>query len=284
MVETVCLFSTKFVGFVYIEQIISKLMKSLEKILLLVAVVFMIGLFSCKKPVKEGSVNIRITHTVDGQPAVYNQINYINAAGNQYQISEIQWFITELALLDEANKSFSLMGTDEAWYIDTDLEETMQRTILAIPEGNYKALEFVFGFTEETNLSNRFVNPPESFMFWPEHMGGGYHYMKLNGKWLNPQGQKEPFNFHLGIGQIYDGEEIIDFVHNYFKVSLPMSDLKIIGEKSSNLVIEMQIENWFQSPNVYDHNEWGGAIMQKQDAMRIAIENGHDVFNVMEDL
>jgi hypothetical protein len=42
----------------------------------------------------------------------------------------------------------------------------------------------------------------------------------------------------------------------------------------------MQVENWFQSPNLYDHNTWGGDIMQNQEAMILGVKNGWDVFKV----
>ena len=47
-----------------------------------------------------------------------------------------------------------------------------------------------------------------------------------------------------------------------------------------DFTIVMNVENWFKSPNVYDHNNWGGDIMQKQDAMKLACENGWDVFTM----
>jgi hypothetical protein len=42
----------------------------------------------------------------------------------------------------------------------------------------------------------------------------------------------------------------------------------------------MNIESWFQTPHIYDHNYWGGAIMQNQAAMQMAKENGFDVFEI----
>ena len=43
-------------------------------------------------------------------------------------------------------------------------------------------------------------------------------------------------------------------------------------------LISRNIENWFKNPNTYDHNQWGGDIMQNQPAMKIAAENGWNVF------
>ncbi len=44
----------------------------------------------------------------------------------------------------------------------------------------------------------------------------------------------------------------------------------------------MNLENWFQQPHVYNHDEFGGDIMQKQEAMQIAKENGWNVFTFDE--
>ena len=108
---------------------------------------------------------------------------------------------------------------------------------------------------------------------WPEVLGGGYHYMKLNGKWLTPEQQVFPFNFHLGIGQIYAGnvihvDSIIGFVQNYFEVQLANSSFEIGAGDTLQFEIRMDVQNWFLHPHIYDHNR-GGDIMQKQEAMQI---------------
>ncbi|NQV01648.1 MAG: hypothetical protein HQ542_03310, partial [Bacteroidia bacterium] len=123
----------------------------------------------------------------------------------------------------------------------------------------------------------------ESFMFWPQYLGGGYHYMKLNGKWLDENQQVNPFDFHLGIGQIYYSypDSITGFVQNYFQVTLPNSSFLMEKNQTKEILLIMNIENWFRNPNTYDHNIWRGDIMQKQEAMQLACENGHDVFTVI---
>lgn len=129
-----------------------------------------------------------------------------------------------------------------------------------------------------------YVNAPEKDMFWPEFLGGGYHYMKLNGKWL-PEGQTSqtiPFDFHLGIGQIYHAypDSITGYVHNYFDVSLPGSEFSIDAGETWELKITMHVENWFNDPHIYDHDVFGGYIMQNQEAMQLVKENGFNVFTL----
>jgi hypothetical protein len=173
--------------------------------------------------------------------------------------------------------------------------------------GNYEKVSFTFGISEAKNQSLMFVNPPERDMFWPDVLGGGYHYLKLNGKWLaaknlvipfktynfimflcqtpsSPDDILKPFNFHLGIGQIYSGggmntDSITGFVQNYFEVELPNSAFSISDGDTLQFEIRMNVENWFQNPHIWDHNYWGGMIMQNQEAMNTACENGkEDVF------
>ena len=102
----------------------------------------------------------------------------------------------------------------------------------------------------------------------------------MNGKWLDTLNQLSPFNFHLGIGQTYDDEgNITGFVQNFFRVSLPNSFFLVEKDRAERITIIMNIERWFDAPNVWDHNYWGGAIMMNQEAMEQAKENGYDVFS-----
>ncbi len=171
---------------------------------------------------------------------------------------------------------------EDIHYIDTDINQTKIYSLKdEIAPGNYSKIVFTFGINKQKNQSLMFVNPPESLMFWPELLGGGYHYMKLNGKWLDTLSQVSPFNFHLGIGQIYYSfpDSITEYIDNSFLVELPNSSFEIKAGETTDLTIAMNIENWFNNPNNYNHDDWGGDIMQKQDAMKQACENGWNVFS-----
>ena len=156
--------------------------------------------------------------------------------------------------------------------------------LIILNPGDYDSISFTFGIPKEKNISLMYVNPPEVNMAWPDMMGGGYHYLMINGFWKNTNNQKTPFNFHLGIGQIYSGPNstgtITGFVQNYFPVSLKNASFSIRKGETKEIQIIMNIDGWFKTPNVYNHNYWGGAIMQNQAAMQMAKENGFDVFTI----
>jgi hypothetical protein len=247
----------------------------------------LLNLISCKKEqveVEQGHGNIvfNFLHYVNGSSVITDSMIYTNAAGNDYLITEIQYFISDVLLHKDDGSRILIDDWEDIHYVDNDIPSTMRWEVYdEIPEGDYDSISFTFGICEEKNYSLRFVNPPESFMTWPEYLGGGYHYLKLNGKWSNDTlTQNRPFEFHLGIGQIYDTNNVVvDFIQNFFSVSLPNSTFNIEKEKTVELNIVMNIENWFQNPYVYDHGNYEENTMQNQEAIHKGCMNGKmDVF------
>lgn len=241
------------------------------------------------KPTEEpdnsaGKLHISFQHMVEGEQLHFDTLIYVNEAGNPYLVNEIQYFISDVKLFGK--KGVKLIDDwKDIHYVDTDIADTWEWEVYdEINPDDYDSISFVFGFEPEKNLSFMFVNPPEKDMFWPEFLGGGYHYMKLNGKWL-PAGQSHetiPFDFHLGRGQEYYSypDSITGYIENQFNVSLPASDFSIHSGETISLVITMHIEKWFMEPFVYDHDVYGGYIMQNQEAMNRVKNNGHNVFSI----
>jgi hypothetical protein len=240
---------------------------------------------------EQGSITFNFSHYHEDEPLKFDTLIYTNAAGNQYMVNEIQYFISDVKL-HRPDGSYQLIDEwKDIHYVDTDLPDTQTWEVYdPIAPGDYEKITFTFGISEEKNQSLMFVNPPERDMFWPEILGGGYHYLKLNGKWLAVSEQILPFDFHLGIGQTYAGgvvhtDSITGFIQNHFEVELPGSSFTMEHGSLLFFEIRMNVENWFRNPHVYDHDAWGGDIMQNQDAMKTGCENGaEDVFSVLEQI
>ena len=257
---------------------------------LFIASLLLVFFFSCKRedpivdiPIKYGNIGFQFTHNVDGQALVVDTLIYTNAAGNNYMVNEVQYFVSDIVLQNSNGTFFSFGTGSDVHYVDSDISSTSTWSVPDnIPVGSYTSISFTFGLNEVRNISNVFLNPPESNMFWPEFLGGGYHYMKLNGKWIDTASNLSAFNFHLGIGQTYDAvvvDSITGFVQNYFTVTLPNSAFTVREDKTTTVEIIMNMEKWFNTPNVWDFNECS-ATMQNQTAMQRAIENGGTVFSV----
>ncbi len=241
---------------------------------------------ACTKQGERAYVDLNIGYEVNGEVLVTDTLCYTNEAGNPFLITEIQWFLSNIQLLDEKGEWHILRQreaqdsiaelTEHIFYIDTDIPESQVLHGKEIPVGHYTALRFIFGLDETDNETGLFSDPPESDMFWPDMLGGGYHYMKLNGKFAGGEGRLKPLAIHLGIGQ---NEGCTEFYQNYFIVELPI-DFAVVANVENQLDLTMVIDNWFRHPNTIDFNEIGSHIMQNQAAQRLLNGNGSDVFRI----
>lgn len=250
-------------------------------------------MISCKKNdapepgIASGTLSLSMEHKENGMPLQLHKLIYFNQAGNQYMVTGLKYFISDVTLYFDGGKNLILDGWRDIVYIDEDIPASLSWQFFdEIPAGKYDSVSFIFGISGAKNQSFMFVNPPEALMMWPQVLGGGYHYLMLDGKWKDTAGVLQPYNFHLGIGQLYKGsgfevDSIYAFVQNWFRVSLPGSGFQMAEGGKVTLHLAMNIENWFRDPYVFDFNHWGGAIMQLQPAMEQVRENGRDVFSVI---
>jgi len=233
-----------------------------------------------------GHIVLNFNHYVDGQPLQKDAMMYVNAAGNPYEIDEVMYFISDVTLHKSDGSSQLIDDWKDIHYVDIDIPSTLTWEVFDdIPVGSYDSIAFTFGISEEKNQSFMFVNPPEDKMMWPDVLGGGYHYMMINGKWLDETSNPQFFNFHMGIGQLYKGDvvnydSIYAYVQNYFTINLPSSSFSLAKDETKEFNVVMNIDSWFETPHNFDFNYWGGAIMENQDAMQMARENGYDVFTL----
>ena len=239
---------------------------------------------ACTKPKEKAEIYLNLGYEVNSKSLVTDTLCYENEAGNQFLITEIQWFLSNIELKNEASDWIMLHqpGLDDTldisrvYYIDTDIPESQTLHSSPVEVGYYTAIRFIFGLDETDNQTGLFTDPPESEMFWPDLLGGGYHYMKLNGKYLDVEGRLAPLAIHLGIGQ---NEDCTEFYQNYFIVELPIN-FYVAANAENQLDLTMVIDNWFRNPNTIDFNELGSHIMQNQTAQQLLQGNGKDVFKI----
>ena len=263
-------------------------MKNLSKTLILFCGISFV-VFACREGDQQkedhGQLVFQFEHFVEAEQLAFDQMIYKSEAGNEYEVTEIQYFVSDLTLHKENGEKIELSRNNFAHYIDTNLPNTSTWVLDdEIAPGEYKSISMIFGIKGEKNEPFMFTDPPESDMLWPINLGGdqgGYHYMKLNGFWKNEEGVRTPFNFHLGVGQERDADNnIVGFIQNWIEIELPSSSFSISTGEVKTITIRMDVNEWWKTPNIYDHNIHGGKIMQNQEAMRMGAENGISVFKV----
>lgn len=216
---------------------------------------------------EKSTVQLQFTHEVNSQPLELDQIKYTNAVGQAYSIKTVKYFISRVTF----HKSD---GTDivipDIHYVDIRDEATLTYELSEkIPYGSYSGISFVYGLVPEDNVTGSLGLDLDRLMEWPVPMGGGYHYMKLEGEYVYND-VTNFFNFHSGglNGVAYE-------IH----VDLPNSAFDANASKLG-VGFVMEISNWFKDPVDWDFNYWGSGIMGNADAQATVQKNGANVFSV----
>ena len=210
------------------------------------------------------------TFSCNGNPLKLNDMIYKSKRGLAYQVAQCQYFVSDFALILKDGKDNLLPNS--VHYVDVEIPNTLKW----FPSDDFSlqdvdSVKFTFGLDSVQNRSYRFKNPPENLMFWPDYLGGGYHYMKTNILYLDSQNNINAFNCHIGRGQVYDSEgEPIEYINNDFIVKIPVKTIVVDGKTFA--VINLDISTMFDYPNAELFTDYHG-IMNNQKAMGLFAEN-----------
>ena len=231
-------------------------------------------LFSACTRTPTGHLKLNFSFVVDNDSLRLDTCMYRNAAGNLYEVNDVQFFISHVRLETTSGEIVEIADNQGIHYADIRIPGTLSWAVAdLLPADEYNSITFVFGLEGEQNTTGCFPNPPENNMSWPDILGGGYHYMKINGRWLNSDGMRQPFNLHSGKIATDNG-----FADNTFTVTLPLSQFEVIHKKTAELTLQMNVNAWFSNPYLFDFNVFGGSIMQNREAQEVLRANGRDVF------
>jgi hypothetical protein len=189
---------------------------------------------------------------------------YTNTAGEKYNIQTLKYIISNIVL---HNGDSNTILIKDIHFVDLSDELTLQFETGDLSNGNYTNISFNMGLESSMNVSNAYLNETwHATMAWPDMMGGGYHYMKLEGSYNN---DSTFYNTHTGStgGMDYS-----------FNVDIPIS-LNTEDELGNiSLDINMEINNWYNIPNIYN---FSGSIMGDMSKQILLKQNGvADVFSV----
>ncbi len=209
------------------------------------------------------NLSLNFTHTVDGDPLEIDQMIYTNAAGQNYNVQTLRYLMSDI-ILHTANGNSILL--DEVHFITISDSSTFNLEIQDLNSAHYSSISFTMGLDSIKNITDLYLN--ESFFpsfAWPEFMGGGYHYMQLEGDFTTAL---QGYATHTG------GTDGIDFSFNKnFPVAIN------IENANTTVIINMEINNWYNNPNTIALTSDG--IMEDSNKQMQLKQNGMtDVFSV----
>ncbi|MAP80275.1 MAG: hypothetical protein CL526_04210 [Aequorivita sp.] len=224
----------------------------------------------------EKNITISFTQNWDGNEisaADLNTTEFVNEAGNLLTIARLRYLISRIALKKDDG---STINFEE--YNLVDLSNNDSRTLtLSTPvtTGEYTGISFIYGFSEEDNISGEYRDLNDADWNWPTMLGGGYHFLQLDGTFNDSNGNIQPYNFHNGTARVSDGIFEQNFIAFDFDVDFTISD-------NATIEINMNISEWFKNPLTWDLNDRSTDLMMNYDAQKDMQRNGKSVFSVGE--
>lgn len=209
------------------------------------------------------SVTFQLSYHVDNEPLVFDTLRYQNKAGNLYSVTRLQYYISNLVFLRQGGEE----EREIVQYVDAEVPSSNTFHITGLPQGTYTGLRFLVGLNKEKNKTGALPGTQENVnMAWPDPMGGGYHFMKLEGHFTNG-GAPVGYAVHLG--------------RDTALVHVNINQTFTIGQ-STTLKLAMNLNKWYETPNEYDLAD-GNYTMGSIPNMLLIAANGNDVFTIPED-
>ena len=223
----------------------------------------------------QASTTFTFTHNWDGAPVTnsdFNELNYTNANGDVLSIERLRYLISDITFTTSSNENLKLRGYNLVDVTNANTLSFISQTV--IPTGSYN-VSFTFGFNNEDNAQNYTDLNSESFNV-PDNLGGGYHYMQLDGKFINSNSDEQGYNYHAIRAVDNPGPNPTFPQDTFIRVNLGF----ITITNATEIEVKMNIAEWFKEPNLWDLNEFNQVLMPNSTAQIMMYENGQNVFSI----
>lgn len=225
-------------------------------------------------PPTTGSVALLFDHVVGSQSFRLGARDYTNAAGNHYSLNELRYYVSNLELVRGDGTSHAVGGVHLR---DVEVPDSRTWQATAIPNGHYTAVRFRFGLDAATNVPSGLPTTVANLrMVWPETLGGGYHFMLLDGIFADSTGADQGWMAHMGRLQSLTQPTPVD---PSFLVELPV--VLHVASDNHEVQVVVDVNQWFATPHIYDFEVYGPFMMDNPVALLELRDNGEaNVFSI----
>ena len=236
--------------------------------------------FACERETANNqSVTLKITFLHKWNQTIvnnddFNIFQFTNAFGNELSIERLRYLVSDVKLTKNNGETilinnYSLLNLEDNNTLSISSDQNL--TI-----GSYDDISFVLGFKNEYNIDGAYPDLNSASWNVPPMLGGGYHFMQLDGKYINNDGNEASYNYHLIRAADNLGPNPTFPQDTFIEISLgPISILE-----SSEVFISMNIANWFEDPNLWDLNLYNQMLMPNSMVQIMMYENGQNIFNI----
>lgn len=194
----------------------------------------------------------------------WDTVKFQNAAGNKYGVHTLNMYISNIVMKTIDGKKYT---SKKIFYLDPLMSTKNKFSLDSIPPGNYTELTFNIGIDSLRNKTFALTSTTDNLnMAWPDFMGGGYHFIKLEGYYLDALNAKKGFAIHLGKNVNLP----------LVKVSQPMNQ----KYWDHQYTLSFDVNEVFMNPYMYNFNVDNNYTMADSSAMSKIKINISDAFKI----
>lgn len=235
----------------------------------LVVVLFILWFDACKEPetnqpnTPTGNITLRINHKIDGAVLQFDTMMYQNLASNNYSVTRLNYYLSNFVLYQN---DVCVYTSNQIVYIDAR-QQPVSIILENVPTGTYNQVSLLIGIDATHNQHGMIPNTDENIgMIWPEAMGGGYHFLKIEGQFLTPANDRKGYAIHTGLNDCL-------IQHQPIPINVTVNE-----STSSNQNLTMNLNEWYKNPYTYNIYTDGNYTMGDMPTMMLITNNGKDVF------
>lgn len=192
---------------------------------------------------KNASITLNFENFVGDEQVVLKEKNYKNAAGEEFNISLLQYYVSNIKLTRKDGSEYVVPQEESYFLIRESRPETKKVVLNNIPKGNYTGVSFVIGVDSAKSASDVSqrkgcldVGGDAEDMYWV--WNSGYIFVKMEGKSPQSSSKNNAFMYHIGLfGGIGDKKTL-----NNIRVANVIFEGKTLKVKAENTAITIKTD------------------------------------------
>ncbi|MBZ0327660.1 MAG: hypothetical protein K8F54_08665 [Altibacter sp.] len=222
------------------------------------------------------NVDFLFTHNWDGsaiENSDFEVIQYTNAHGEELSLSKLVYLISDITF---TNANGDVYDAGDYNLVNVREETNLMFTPnIQVPPGDY-TVSFTFGFDDEDNIDGVYQDLNSADGGWnvPMMLGGGYHYMRMEGKFIDNTAAEVGYAYHA-IRAADASTTPITLQDTSFEVNLGTVTIA----NNTEIEVKMNVAEWYDNPHEWDLNILHTVLMPNFDAQVMMSENGATVFS-----
>lgn len=148
--------------------------------ILLLLLLFLATVFSLHA---QSTITLHFDNVAGDRDIILNSGKYTNAVGEEFSVSILQYFISNIQLTSVDGKQFTVPQDSSYFFVQED-DSLSQQCTIHVPPGQYKSVSFVVGIDSLRSVSKidrrmGVLDPSATNMYWG--WNSGYIFLKMEG-------------------------------------------------------------------------------------------------------